>query len=256
MIYEPSSRYFTIHVDAADCTMPSMHYHNTYELYYLDAGNREYFIEDKLFSVSVGNFVLIPPGKLHRTGGKYGVRTLIEFSREFLERVYTPAMVDRMLTCFDRWWLSPDREQQAVCIEYMKKMLAGEDEMENAVTLGLLLLELGKCNSREFTNDNVSAIVAYINANYHWLHSIEEIADAFYISKFHLCRIFKNAMQMTVIEYLNQVKIKQACHLLLNSKMDMSEIAAQCGFHSAAYFSKVFRKLMVQRPMEYRRMGH
>ena len=255
MFYEPIVQSFTISTDSGACVMPSMHYHDTYELYYLDAGSREYFIEDKLFSVSAGNFVLIPPGKLHRTGGEYGIRTLINFKREFLEAVYTKPMVDKMLTCFDRWWLNPDREQQAVCTGYLKKMLARHDTMETAVTLGLLLLELSKCNSREFVNDNVNAIVAYINANYHRLHSIEEVAEAFFISKYHLCRVFKNAMKITVIEYLNQVKIKQACHLLLHTKLDMGEIAAQCGFHSAAYFSKVFRKLMNQRPMEYRKVS-
>ena len=255
MFYEPIVQSFTISTDSGACTMPSMHYHDTYELYYLDAGSREYFIEDKLFSVSAGNFVLIPPGKLHRTGGDYGIRTLINFKREFLEKVYTKPIVDKMLTCFDRWWLNPDREQQAVCTGHLKKMLARPDAMETAISLGLLLLELGKCNSREFVNDNVNAIVAYINANYHRLHNIEEIAEAFYISKYHLCRVFKNAMKITVIEYLNQVKIKQACHLLLHTKLDMGEIAAQCGFHSAAYFSKVFRKLMNQRPMEYRKVS-
>lgn len=243
----------TIQVNSSDCNMPSMHYHDNYELYYLDAGNREYFIEDKLFSVSAGNFVLIPPGKLHRTGGKYGVRTLISFKREILETVYTPPVVDKMLTCFEHWWLNPDREQQAVCIQQMKRIMQSDDDMEKAIALGILLLELGKCKSKEFANDSVSAIVAYINANYRRIHSIEEVAEAFFISKYHLCRVFKNAMKMTVIEYLNQVKIKQACHLLLHTRKDMGEIADLCGFHSAAYFSKVFRKLMNQRPMEYRK---
>lgn len=255
MFYEPIVKSFTISTDSSACSMPSMHYHDSYELYYLDAGSREYFIEDKLFSVSAGNFVLIPPGKLHRTGGEYGVRTLINFKREILETVYTKPMVDRMLTCFDRWWLNPNREQQAVCVAYMKKMQSEKDTMERGLTLGLLLMELGRCNSREFVNDNVNAIVAYINANYHRLHSIEEIAEAFFISKYHLCRVFKNAMKITVIEYLNQVKIKQACHLLISTKKDMTEIANLCGFRSAAYFSKVFRKLMNQRPMEYRKIG-
>lgn len=248
-------RSFVIATNSGDCVMPSMHYHDTYELYYLDAGSREYFIEDKLFSVSAGDFVLIPPGKLHRTGGEYGVRTLMNFRREFLEAVYTAEAVDQLLACFGHWLLTPSREQQAACIYQMKKMLNSEDDMEKAISLGALLMELTKCKSRELSNDNVSAIVAYINANYHRIHSIDEIAAEFFISKFHLCRVFKGAMKMTVIEYLNQVKVKQACHLLVSTKKDMGEISRLCGFHSAAYFSKVFRKLMDQRPMEYRRNG-
>lgn len=255
MSFSAISHSFVIKSDSSDCTMPSMHYHDTYELYYLDAGSREYFIEDKLFSVSAGDFVLIPPGKMHRTGGEYGVRTLINFKRDFLETVYTKTAVDHLLTCFGRWLLTPSREQQSACIYQLKKMQSSDDEMGRAIALGMLLLELTKCKSRELSNDNVSAIVAYINANYYRIHSIEEVAAEFFISKFHLCRVFKSAMKMTVIEYLNQVKIKQACHLLVNTKKDMGEISRLCGFHSAAYFSKVFRKLMDQRPMEYRRNG-
>ena len=54
---------------ARQFSMPAMHYHNSYELYYLEAGSREYFVEDKFFSVSAGDFVLIAPNKFHRTGG-------------------------------------------------------------------------------------------------------------------------------------------------------------------------------------------
>ena len=42
-----------------------------------------YFVEDKYFSVSSGSFVLIPPSTIHRTGGKYGLRTLIGFKESF-----------------------------------------------------------------------------------------------------------------------------------------------------------------------------
>ena len=80
---------FFIGASAGSTNIPSMHYHASYELYYLQVGHRDYFIEDKLFSVSAGDFVLIPPRKLHRTGGEYGERILIGFTAEFLEKVYT-----------------------------------------------------------------------------------------------------------------------------------------------------------------------
>ena len=41
--------------------MQSMHYHDSYEIYFLEAGIRTYFVEDKFFSVSAGEVVLIPP---------------------------------------------------------------------------------------------------------------------------------------------------------------------------------------------------
>ena len=44
-----------IHICSSSGKMPSMHYHDSYELYYLAMGSREYFIEDKLFSVAAGD---------------------------------------------------------------------------------------------------------------------------------------------------------------------------------------------------------
>ena len=146
--------------------MPSMHYHASYELYYLEMGSREYFVEDKLFSVAAGNFVLIAPGKLHRTGGAYCVRTLINFSREFLCRFFTPETVEQLLECFAHLKIVPSERQQGSCKQLLKRMAACSDDGEFALNLGLLLKELSHCGSEEIENDYVSTIVEYINRNF------------------------------------------------------------------------------------------
>ncbi|MBE6947302.1 MAG: AraC family transcriptional regulator [Ruminococcaceae bacterium] len=244
---------FEIGTDAGKCSMPSMHYHDTYELYHLDAGSREYFIEDKLFPVSMGDFVLIPPGKLHRTGGEFGARTLINFSQAFLDTVYTREATTKLLQCFDNWILTPDEEQQIFFDKLFQKMLRCKNPVENAVYLGTLLAELSKCQRKELEEDKISAIVAYINENFANIKSIDEIAAAFFISKYHLCRIFKDAMKMTVVDYLNEVKLKQACQYLKDSQRTVDEIAYLCGFHSAAYFSRLFKKHCHISPSRYRK---
>ena len=98
-------------------------------------------------------------------------------------------------------------------------------------------------------------MVAYINANFAGITNIEQIARQFYISKFHLCRVFKAAMKMTVVEYLNRVRIQNACRYLRHSDKDMGDIALLCGFHDAAYFSNVFKRVLGISPREYRRSG-
>lgn len=42
-------------------TMPFFHYHTKYELDYMESATRTYYIEDKLFTVNAGMFLLIPP---------------------------------------------------------------------------------------------------------------------------------------------------------------------------------------------------
>lgn len=230
--------------------MPQMHAHDYYELYYLAAGSREYFVEDTIFSVEAGDFVLIAPGKLHRTGGEYGMRILVCFTEDFLLRTFTRTAVSRLLACFENLKLSPRREDLVSLLEAIE---TAEDETEFALRLGVLLQVLCHCEKAELSGDPVSAMVAYINANFASIRSISQIAERFYISKFHLCRVFKEAMKITVIDYLNQVRIRNACRYLRSSDKEVGDIALLCGFRDAAYFSNVFKKLTGMSPSAYRK---
>lgn len=247
---------YMVEISSGHSAMPSMHYHNSYELYYLQVGNRDYFIEDKLFSVSAGDFVLIPPGKMHRTGGEYGERILVGFTMEFLEKVYTKEVCQQLLTCFDYWKHVPSPAQQETCTHLLTRLLDCTDDTEAALLLGILLLELQNAQQEELQEDYVSMIVSFINKNYATIDSISDIAQQFFISKYHLCRIFKNAMKMTVIDYLNQIRVKNACQMLTFSKRTIGEISEACGYHSTAYFSSVFKISAGCSPSEYRQQHH
>lgn len=236
-------------------TMADMHVHNYYELYYLAAGSREYFVEDTIFSVQAGDFVLIAPGKLHRTGGEYGMRILVCFTEEFLLRTFTKKGMQSIVRCFERLKITPPEQERGRFLELLTCLERMEDETQFAVLLAALLQELGSCEQTVLSHEGVSAMVAYINANFASITGISQIAEQFYISKFHLCRVFREAMKVTVVEYLNRVRIQNACRYLRSSEKDVAEVAMLCGFHDAAYFSNVFKRAQGVTPREYRRKG-
>ena len=233
--------------------MPSMHYHDSYELYFLEVGSREYFVEDALFSVAAGEFVLIAPGMLHRTGGQYGMRTLVAFTEAFLLRNYRPEAVKQLLACFGHLKLAPAEPLLSQCLQQLRMLFASETELDFSVHLGCLLRLLSRCESGAIAGSTVSDIVSYINRNYGTIVNISEISQRFYISKYHLCRIFKDAMKMTVVDYLNRVRIKNACRHLRTGRKSVTQIAQLCGFHDSAYFGNVFKKTMGVTPGSYRR---
>jgi len=243
---------YMIETKASNVAMPSMHVHSSYELYYLEVGSRDYFVEDKLFRVSAGNYILIPPGKLHRTGGAYGMRTLVNFTYDFLRKTYTPEATERLLNCFDKQQIIPSEEQQESLRKLLKQMSLAESETAFAIYLGMLLEELGKCSEALTYDKYISGIIGYINLHYGEISSIEQIAEHFYVSKYHLCRAFKKAMEITLIDYLSHVRVKNACGLLESSKKSILEISQICGFNSVSYFSKVFRKFVGVSPSVYR----
>ncbi len=253
MIQHDETPNFFIDTRSGNPIMPSMHYHSSYELYYLLAGNREYFVEDKFFSVTAGSFVLIPPSTLHRTGGKYGLRTLIGFSDQFLNDVYNEQVIPDLVKCFKNYMITPPEYKRAELQELLKKIENCNNKTDIAIYLGALLRELSKYKSNNECDEYISNITSYINKNYAQIQSINQIAEHFYISKYHLCRIFKDALKMTLIDYLNGIKIKSACAFIQSSNKDMLEIAQLCGFNSSSYFSIVFKKIVGKTPSEYKK---
>ena len=67
-----------------------------------------------------------------------------------------------------------------------------------------------------------------------------------------LCRIFKDALGMRPMEYVNQVRIEMAKSLLLYSDLSVREIGQKCGFQNTNYFNKIFKKFEHLTPLEYR----
>ena len=60
-------------------------------------------------------------------------------------------------------------------------------------------------------------------------------------------------MNITVIDYLNNIRIKNACDYLINTDKGVLEISQLCGFNSSEYFSNVFKKFTTLSPSEYRK---
>jgi len=232
--------------------MPFTHYHSSYELYYLEAGKRDYLVEDKFFTISAGDFVLIKPNVLHRTNGGYSLRTLVGFSPAFLQKTYTPTAAKHILKCFDNVLISPPDEMQGELKNLLQSITKCSNPIDFASDLGVLLRKLSKCTPDNHYDKRMSTIIKYINQNFSDIHSIEDIAERLHISKYYLCRLFKDATGITLIDYLNTIKVKNACKFLETTDKDILEISQLCGFNSSAYFSNVFKKVMEQSPSKYR----
>ncbi len=235
--------------------MPSMHHHDLYELYFLHEGNREYFVEDSFFSVCAGSFVLIAPGKLHRTGGTYALRTLVMFSEEYLQSIFSSQACDSLLQCFDRLHITPPEEQLPALRSLLKAMEDCTDKVEFGVHLGNLLCALSHCPEETDCHPGISRIIRYINQNYDQIRNIDDIAQGCFLSKYYLCHSFRKHMGITVIDYLNQVRIKTACARLVTESLSVQDLAADCGYSSAAYFCTVFKNHTGLSPSEYRNKG-
>ena len=256
---------FFIEKDALKIPMHAMHHHASFELYFLAKGEREYFIGDEFFQLTEGDLALIPPNILHRTAGKVATRYLIYFSEQFLHRFFTSELLRPLL---ERRTLvhrpSPEVREQlygifnTLLLEFSKNEREGTPQSEALLAGYLYQILFTLCytpNSYtpEAYNDlRIKSIIKYINENYNHIDNISDLADHFFISKYHLCRIFNRNFGVPLITYLNTVKVRKACDLIKEGKLNLTEIAIQCGFNSSSYFCKVFKNEKGISPTEYK----
>lgn len=88
----------------------------------------------------------------------------------------------------------------------------------------------------------IEPAIRMIRDDYSKHFSIDELAYACNISKFHFCRIFKAVMGVGAIQYLNEYRLKIADALLTNTDRQIGEIAVLCGFEDQSYFSRIYKK--------------
>jgi two-component system response regulator YesN len=82
--------------------------------------------------------------------------------------------------------------------------------------------------------------------------SLRNVAKAVNISPNHLSEKFKQITGINFVEYIARVRFENACRLLHDGDLRISEIAFAVGFQSLSQFNRVFKKLSGKSPSAYR----
>ncbi|MBR3692760.1 MAG: helix-turn-helix transcriptional regulator [Clostridia bacterium] len=82
--------------------------------------------------------------------------------------------------------------------------------------------------------------------------SLADIARALSISPTHLARIFHRDTGKTVVEHIQDCRVRQACHLLKTTNLQIQTVAQHCGMMDVQYFSKIFKKITGSTPKVWR----
>lgn len=96
-------------------------------------------------------------------------------------------------------------------------------------------------------------VLDYIDENFRTDFPLTILAKQAEVTPQHLCRVFKETMNMRPLEYLTKRRLQEAKRLLQRTELPIAEIALQSGFPDAGYFSTVFKKYEGVTPMEYKR---
>ena len=97
-------------------------------------------------------------------------------------------------------------------------------------------------------------VLNYINENYSEDISLDYVSSILNVNKSHFCRIFKQAINVPFVQYVNFVRTYNAAKLLLTTEKNVSEISEEVGFSSPSYFAKEFKNNIGCSPNHYKKM--
>lgn len=254
-------------------TPNALHKHDKWELIIFEKGISDNFVNDAQYSATDGDVFLLGPPHLHeiRFVTVPHLHRDIYFSADTVQKVcdnYSKDLFDELQGTSRLLHFRLDasmlgaidllcRNLDTLCLAYsadtnadfcpieglsqsILNMIVGiyfsQHVIKKIDAPPVLLDILKKLRLPEFFTQNANAIVAQSN----YSHS-------------QFLKIFKQYTGVSIVQYLNRVRIEYAAELLRNTDQTVLSICEECGYNSLSFFIKSFKAQYGQTPLLYRK---
>lgn len=96
-------------------------------------------------------------------------------------------------------------------------------------------------------------ITEYINENFCDSISLDTIAQNIGLSRYYVSHLFKELMNTTFVNYVNELRLTRAAMLLTTTDTPIIEIAGMSGFNNISNFNRAFKMYYDTTPSKYRK---
>lgn len=100
--------------------------------------------------------------------------------------------------------------------------------------------------------DTIGRVIEYMRQNIGERIGLTEVAERFFINRTYLSELFKRQTGKSFVQYKNELRLEKAKTLLTETDCAICDIAEQCGFSDAAYFSAMFKQVNGVTAQQYR----
>lgn len=100
--------------------------------------------------------------------------------------------------------------------------------------------------------DSIKRVQAYIRQNYYSDINLDHLSEIAFVTPEHLIRLFRAHLGTTPMRYLRDVRVRQGISFLSHTGINIERIAFNCGFKTAAHFSRCIKQTTGQTPSEIR----
>ena len=234
------------------------HYHTFHKIIILLAGKAGYAIEGERYDLSPGDFVLVGRGSIHRpevAEDDFYERMILYIDPAYLTSLSTgdcdlEGCFRQAQTAFRYVY----RDEGGSRVRQLFETLArtdreggyGAELLERAQFLELMVEVNRVCRGGHQVqaaagDSKVVALLQYLNLHLTEELSIDQLAERFYISKYHMMRRFRQETGYSIHGYLTEKRLLLAQRLLAQG-VSPSEAGEQAGYQDYSTFSRAYKK--------------
>lgn len=254
--------------------LKDLHYHDHFELTYLQSGRCSQTINGKTILMKPGDICILGPADSHSFAVEEDntLMFVIILKKTLLEGSFMYLLEDTLLRnyffhslfqsetsqtflYFPRFELSNvDLLMQFLILEYFEKGLYYTTTVE--CYLSLLFVELARFHRKMLERSIVSdsqivEVLVYIHKNKSDV-SLNSVAEKFGYHPNYLSSIIKQNTGKTFSDILLTSRLDEAAYLLKNTDMSVDKISQKVGFYDKSHMHRAFRKKFEMTPTAYR----
>ncbi len=269
---------FSIRKDVTPFFYNRWHYHPEIELLYIEKGTGTQFVGNSIKRFKDGDVLLIGSGLPHywRCDDKYfagnprlrSMATVAHFNETFWGKQFLELPENRRLKELfknAKKGIKIPVKIKGEIIRLLQLMLTATDTTKVILLLQcldliariakpeMLCTEGFQPDFEEKENDRINNIYAYTLANFRSPISTADIAKVACLSPHSFCRYFKSRTRKNYSRLLQELRVGDACKLLIESDKTPAQICMESGFNNITNFYRYFKEITGRTPNEYKK---
>ncbi|WP_105615515.1 helix-turn-helix domain-containing protein [Vallitalea okinawensis] len=235
------------------------HLHNHIELIYMLEGETVTNVDGNKALLKKGEIFVSFPNQVHQYSSKGPEKYLIF--------IFSPDLFKEMKHIFQNY--IPDNQVIKNAYKYpclysflssAAEVYESNHEFKDLQIKGYLLvffaelLKIMKLKSIKTSNlSMLQNILVYCSENYAKDLSLDTISESLHVSKYYVSHLLKKKINIGFSDYINALRISEACGHLLSEDKSITEIAYLVGFNTIRTFNRAFIKQTELTPTDFRK---
>lgn len=235
------------------------HLHYQIEMAVVFEGHTHLTVDSAEYEVNGGDILIVFPNQIHE------FRT-VDRERFVLLKI-NPDVLPELLGQFTSSLPRSNLAKGAAWDEDLSRLIFqisdtyyGQEPLREVILRGYLLAFFGKLLQKLELRDVRSGdyhalglIMNYCNCNFDKELSLSVLEKELHLNKYYISHVMNNKLHIGLNDYVNSLRVSDACRQLLKTDQTVTEISNHVGFNTLRTFNRAFMKQMGMTPSEYRR---